>query len=34
LVTNVLTSVIYGFASYYIFTSLLGVNLPRGILPF
>jgi putative tricarboxylic transport membrane protein len=32
--TNVLTSVIYGFASYYIFTTLLGVNLPRGILPF
>jgi putative tricarboxylic transport membrane protein len=32
--TNILTSLIYGFASYYIFTSLLGVNLPRGILPF
>jgi putative tricarboxylic transport membrane protein len=32
--TNVLTSVIYSFASYYMFTSLLGVNLPRGIAPF
>ena len=31
--TNVLTSVIYSFASFYIFTKLLGVNLPRGILP-
>ncbi len=32
--TNILTAVIYGFASYYIFTKLLGVNLPSGILPF
>jgi len=32
--TNVLTSVIYSFASYYMFTKWLGVNLPRGILPF
>lgn len=32
--TNVLTSLIYGFASYYMFTKWLGVNLPRGILPF
>ena len=32
--TNVLTSVIYGFASFYMFTAWLGVNLPRGILPF
>ncbi len=32
--TNVLTSLLYGFASYYIFTKLLGVNLPSGILPF
>jgi len=32
--TNLLTSVIYGFASYYAFTKLLGVNLPSGILPF
>jgi putative tricarboxylic transport membrane protein len=32
--TNVLTSVLYGFISYYAFTAWLGVNLPRGILPF
>jgi putative tricarboxylic transport membrane protein len=32
--TNVLTSVIYGVGSYFAFTKLLGVNLPRGILPF
>lgn len=32
--TNVLTSILYGFISYYIFTTALGVNLPRGILPF
>jgi putative tricarboxylic transport membrane protein len=32
--TNVLTSVLYSFASYYMFTTLLGVNLPRGIAPF
>lgn len=32
--TNVLTSLLYGFLSYYAFTKLLGVNLPSGILPF
>lgn len=32
--TNVLTAVIYGVGSYFAFTSLLGVNLPKGILPF
>ena len=32
--TNVLTSVLYSFISYYMFSSLLGVNLPRGISPF
>ena len=32
--TNIITSVVYGFASYYAFTKLLGVNLPSGILPF
>lgn len=32
--TNVLTSIIYSFASYYMFTKWLGVNLPRGFLPF
>ena len=32
--TNGLTAVLYGFGSYYAFTSLLGVNLPRGIAPF
>jgi putative tricarboxylic transport membrane protein len=32
--TNVLTSVLYSFVSYYMFTKWLGVNLPRGILPF
>jgi len=32
--TNVLTSVIYGVGSYLAFTMLLGVNLPKGILPF
>jgi putative tricarboxylic transport membrane protein len=32
--TNVLTSVLYSFISYYLFSSLLGVNLPRGISPF
>lgn len=32
--TNGLTALIYGFGSYYAFTSLLGVNLPRGIAPF
>ncbi len=32
--TNVLTAVLYSFISYYVFSSLLGVNLPRGISPF
>jgi putative tricarboxylic transport membrane protein len=32
--TNVLTSVLYSFVSYYMFSTLLGVNLPRGIAPF
>jgi putative tricarboxylic transport membrane protein len=32
--TNVLTSVLYSFISYYLFSSQLGVNLPRGISPF
>ena len=32
--TNVLTSILYGFISYYTFTKLLGVNLPSGILSF
>ncbi len=32
--TNSLTSVLYGFGSYYAFTQLLGVSLPRGIAPF
>ncbi len=32
--TNVLTAVLYSFISYYMFSSLLGVNLPRGIAPF
>ena len=32
--TNGLTAVFYSFGSYYAFTSLLGVNLPRGIVPF
>ena len=32
--TNGLTSVLYGFGSYYAFTKLLGVNLPAGVLPF
>ena len=31
---NVLTAVIYGVSSYFIFTKALGVNLPRGLLPF
>lgn len=31
---NVLVSVIYGVGSYIAFTQALGVNLPRGILPF
>lgn len=31
---NILTSLIYGVGSYLTFTQALGVNLPRGILPF
>jgi putative tricarboxylic transport membrane protein len=34
MLTNVVTSILYGFISYYVFTKALGVNLPRGILPF
>ncbi len=32
--SNILTSVLYSFISYGMFTNLLGVSLPRGILPF
>ena len=32
--TNLSTSVLYGFISYLMFTRLLDVSLPRGILPF
>lgn len=32
--TNLLTSVMFGFISYLMFTRLLDVSLPRGILPF
>lgn len=32
--TNVLTSVLFSFVSYIMFTQLLGVTLARGILPF
>jgi putative tricarboxylic transport membrane protein len=31
---NVLTSVLFALISYLMFTKLLGVNLPPGILPF
>ena len=31
---NVLTSVLFSVISYFMFTKLLGVNLPPGILPF
>ena len=31
---NILTSVLYSFCSYLVFTKLLEVRLPRGILPF
>ena len=33
-VANVLTAVLFSFASYLMFTKLLGVNLARGLLPF
>lgn len=32
--SNILTSVLYSFISYWMFTKLLSVSLPRGILPF
>lgn len=32
--TNVLTSVLFSFISYFMFTQLLGVTLARGLLPF
>lgn len=31
---NVLTSVLFSLCSYLAFTHLLGVSLPRGVLPF
>ena len=31
---NLLTSVLYSFVSYALFSNLLDVRLPRGILPF
>jgi putative tricarboxylic transport membrane protein len=31
---NTLTALVYAIGSYFIFTQALGVNLPRGILPF
>lgn len=33
-VTNVLTSVLYGVLSYLLFSTALGVTLPKGVLPF
>ena len=33
-VTNVLTSVLYGVLSYLLFSTALGVSLPKGVLPF
>ena len=33
-VANVLTAVLFPIISYFMFTKLLGVNLPPGILPF
>jgi hypothetical protein len=32
--TNILTSVLFCVLSYLMFTKLLGVSLPRGVLPF
>ncbi len=32
--SNVLTAVLFSFVSYGVFTKLLAVSLPRGILPF
>lgn len=31
---NLLTAVLYSFASYWMFSRLLAVSLPRGVLPF
>jgi putative tricarboxylic transport membrane protein len=31
---NVITAVVFPIVSYFMFTKLLGVNLPPGILPF
>jgi len=31
---NILTSVLYSFISYWMFTKLLDVSLPHGIVPF
>lgn len=33
-VSNIVTSVIFSFGSYWLFTHALGVTLARGILPF
>jgi len=32
--SNILTSALFSFISYWMFTKLLAVSLPRGILPF
>ena len=32
--TNILTSVLFCVLSYLMFTKLLGVSLPPGVLPF
>lgn len=32
--TNVITSVLFALGSYLLFSRLLDVNLPRGVLPF
>lgn len=31
---NLITAVLYSFASYWMFSRLLAVSLPRGVLPF
>lgn len=31
---NLLTAILYSFASYWMFSRLLAVSLPRGVLPF
>lgn len=33
-IANVLTSVLFSFISYFMFTKLLGVTLARGLLPY